>query len=149
MPPTAESEATAGATAAPPPADVQPQAALSACDLLTPEEIARVAGFAVGPGRITATGNLSHCAWSRLEGTEGGISVTLYDGAQAEGVFASYEEMKGGRPVPGVAGDAIWNADQGGLMIRKGERTVNVTFLYKPVGEEAANALARLVAERI
>lgn len=117
-----------------------------ACEVVSTDELERIVGFDLKPGRTTNDYlGVSQCQWDRAAGDEGGLSITVRDRSDLN----VYKAVPGSAPVSGIGDEAVWAETLNQLAFRQGERVMSVSLLFEPKSRALAEQIARIAAPRL
>jgi hypothetical protein len=119
---------------------------LRACELISANEINRVAGLSVDTGFVTSDyGADSQCQFDKKGTTDGQVIVTMH----GQGNIEPYRKVPGSTEVTGIGDAAVWNEGNGQLAVRRGKAVFSVSFLVPKSKKQWALELARMASEKM
>jgi hypothetical protein len=137
-----EAETPADSAASVEAVDSTASSGAKACDVVSAAELARFTGLQLEEGRLTNDyGGVSQCRWSRVGGTDNGVTVSVRE----DGDLENYRGVPGAVAVSGVGEEAVWNPRSHQMAFRVGRRTASITFLYDDGRESQAREIAAVI----
>jgi hypothetical protein len=123
-----------------------PYTGLKACELISANEINRIAGLSVDTGFVTSDYSAdSQCQFDKKGTTDGQVIVTMH----GHGNIEPYRKVPGSTEVTGIGDAAVWNEGNAQLAVRHRESVFSVSFLSRPAKKRWVIALARIALENM
>lgn len=122
-----------------------------ACELITEAELEKITGHAFKSGISTAHSDfVSQCGWDQKNSSEGGIGLTLHaNGKEALKNSKAVKAMKL-TPAAGIGDEAYWiGITPANLMVRKGERTLQIDINFSPAEKKMTEEIAKVVLAKL